>query len=285
MSLSPIGGPSTSLIQLFQDKRAAMKSMMSAVQSGDIKTAQADATQIQNDNSQISSAADPGSSPNAAGTFQSTVKTDMSNLLQAVQSGNLSNSQSALTQLQTDRSSFQDNASGSTSASPNAFLTNLQGLLSSLTSGNASGTQTAATALQSDLTSVLGSSSSSPSRTSTSSSTSGSGNFLTDLQSLISDAQSGNLSGAQTAAASMANDITSSLGSVSGSGHHHHHHMDADAAAMASPPTTPSASSSASSGNSIQNILALLASASQPATATTPVTSTSQSPAAQLMAA
>jgi hypothetical protein len=113
-------------------------------------------------------------------------------------------------------------------------------LRSALKSGDLSGAQTAFAALQQDAANT------SQTASSTSGSTSASGQpdpLTSAFQALQSALQSGNLSGAQSAFASIQEDLQNS-GSTQ-SAHHHHHHHGADAASGSSQgPGTESTSAS-----------------------------------------
>ena len=270
-----------------------MKAMMSAVQSGDMQTAQAQAQTVQTDMTQIDSlmGADgsQGASSQGATGFRTTMKADLTSLLGAVQSGDQTKAQSALDKMKADRASFavgkavggdgdgdHDGIAGATSAAASPFATDLKSLLTAMVNGDATAMQGAASAVDTDIQKVFGMSAASTPPTSASTPTSSSArNFLADLEALVGAAKGGDLSGAGAATLNVASDLTSAVGSGRG-GHHHHGHGGSAAA--------PSASSSTSAQDTIQTLMALLkgTASSTPATTSTPAPASSQT---QLQAA
>ena len=301
MSILGIGGQSSSLMQLMHDKRTAMQAMMSAVQSGDMQTAQAQAQTVQNDMSQIGSLTGSNGTQDASGgsanTFRSTMKTDLTNLLGAVQSGDQTKAQAALSKMQADRASMTVNntvagsgnadgdgdhdgskASATTASTASPFATDLKSLLSAMVSGDATAMQGAANALDADIQKVVGSSASSTSSSTTgtsttpdTSSTSTANKFLSDLEALVGAAKGGDLSGAGAATINVASDLTSAVGGGHG-GHHHHGHGGGS-------PSTQAASSS--TNDTMQMLKALL----QGTPSSTPGGTTASSSPSQLLAA
>lgn len=117
MSISGIsaGSSNSVLLQLFQQRNQALASLESAVQSGNIGTAQQSLTALQQDTQTIQSTLDPpgdqstggqgtGSSSGqpAGSSAQSTFASDLTALLQAVQSGNTATAQQDATAVQND---------------------------------------------------------------------------------------------------------------------------------------------------------------------------------------
>jgi hypothetical protein len=272
-----------SILALFKQRRDAMTAMEAAVQSGDIQTAQQDLATVQQDSHNIQSAT--GTSSNQQNPYQSTMKTDLTNLMNAVQSGDISTAQSALQTLQQDSQTADpdgnNSTSGSASQSGSQFLNDLTNLLTAVTSGNTSAAQSAASALEQDVqvafgattpstsadtassnstdSTSTGTTSSGTATTASTSSTSGQSqnSFLNDVQALITAAESNDTAGAQTAAQNLAQDIQNAINGstddqVEGHHHHHHHHGQLASANSTSSTTTGTGSSSttASAANS-----------------------------------
>ncbi|WP_156922102.1 hypothetical protein [Azorhizobium doebereinerae] len=230
MSLTAIGSSSNASIQeMLKQRREAQKALEADVQSGNVSAAQQSLSAL----TQASTGASGGSSGfQAAGNpYKSLMSSDLAGVLTAVQAGDITTAQTALSKLKTDRQSATSGAQavsfndGGQTESP--FVSALNNLLTSALSNDTAGVQSAASALQG----VLQSSSTAASST-TQAATSGAGSsgtgtqdgFLNDLQALISATQSGDTAGAQTAAQSLAQDIKSALdgGGAHVGGHHHH---------------------------------------------------------------
>lgn len=232
--------------------RDAKKAMEAAVQSGDIKAAQQNLATIQQDTQSLQSARGTGDAQQDSNPYRSVLKTDLSNLMAAVQQDDIGAAQSALQTFQEDRQSLlapntNDVASSSPSSTDSPFLDDLKTLLDSALSSDASGVQNAATALQKDLQAAFGVATpdSSQSAAITSASDQPQNSFADDMKALIDAAQSGDTTGAQTSAKKLAQDIQNAVGAVSGGrvgGHHqHHHHHSTEAESAANnPAATPS---------------------------------------------
>jgi hypothetical protein len=254
MSVSALGSSqSDSLAQLYKQRRDALKSMMDAVQQGDMAAAQTNAATIQSDNTQIASATGASGSSDSSGSsdpFRTTMKNDLSALMQAVQSGDLANSQSALNQLNSDASamqpqmpSFLADIAGASSSDQNTFLNDLNALVNAVSSGDSAGAKSAATAVQTDMQTIFGTQATGDSdgdgdgsSAAAGSGSSAQGNFLTDLNTLISSAQSGDMTTAQNTVGKLGTDLQGAFQGVGGA-HHHHHDADMDADDSATDPT------------------------------------------------
>jgi ribosomal protein S20 len=269
MDLSALGAdPNSSIFDLFKQRRDALKAMEAAVQSGDLQGAQQNLAAMQQDTQGIEAAT--GTSESQQNPYQSTLKTDLSNLTSAVQAGNIGSAQSALRTLQQDSPASEV---GTNDPAPNQasspFLNDLTNLLNSLVAGDPGGVESAATALQQDIQAAFGTTAPSTQPNTTSANTTlanttpaniasttsdpSQNSFLTDLQALIAAAASNNTAGVQSAAKNLAQDIQSAVdGAASGQvgGHHHHHHHHSEAAASttsASTTTGPARTSAATS--------------------------------------
>jgi hypothetical protein len=142
-----------------------MKAMESAVQSGDMAGAQQALAAMQTDTQNLQSALGGGAGEDGSNPYQSSVRTDLTRLVVAAQSGNMG-TQTSLTidiELGGDTPSFADNMQGggaagqSSSSTPqDPFLSDLQSLISAVQSGDMSGAKTAATALQNDMQQAAG---------------------------------------------------------------------------------------------------------------------------------
>jgi hypothetical protein len=170
------------------------------------------------------------SQQSAAGTantqqnpWQSTLKTDLSNLTNAVQEGDTGPPRSGWQPVQQENplSPASSNAasSGTADKSNNQFLNNLSNLLNSVVAG----VQTAAAALQQDFQKALGTATPDIATTSpittqsiTTPTTSGPSNsFLGDLQALMTAAGSNDTLGLQIAANNLAQDLQGAAGGTS----------------------------------------------------------------------
>jgi ribosomal protein S20 len=173
--------------------------MAAAVQSRDIQTAQQNLATVQQDTQGIQAAT--GSSNTQQNPYQSTLKTDLSNLINAVQGGNIGTVQSALQTMQQDSHAIADSGSSNVASNqPNSpFLNDLMNLLNSVVSGNSTGVQNAATALQQDLQAAFGTTPSCSTQATSASTTSdqSQNSFVNDLLALISAAGSNDTTGMQ----------------------------------------------------------------------------------------
>ncbi len=258
MSLDAISANSnSSILALFKQRRDALKGMEAAVQSGDMGTAQQDLSTVQQAGQTLQSSLGSSSTSSESNPFKTMMKTDLTGLMSAVASGDASASQAALQKLKSDQqANISPSNVGPSTSSPgqgSPFLDNLNALLSAAMTGDTKGAQSAANVLNSEVQSAFGQSSStinSSTPTSTSTSTpSAQSAFMTDLQSLINAAQSGDQTATQKAAQTLAGDIKSALGGASGPGGvggHHHHHHHAPVQSTANPQSTVGASGSAS---------------------------------------
>jgi hypothetical protein len=288
MSLSALGSSSSqSILQLIHQRKDAMKSMISAVQSGDISSAQSSLSTLQQDSQGIGSVlgADPSSQSGASS--QSKSKTDVAAIFSAVQAGDLSGAQSALQAAQLDRGAGSEGAGTtftvssssaippapsptSTTSSPSAaavsartLLSDLNSVLSSILAGDGTNAQSAAGMLTNDVQTLTGpqTASSSPSSPTPGS---GAGAFLSDLQSLASAAASNNSAGEQQAAQNLVNDIQnagSGAGRIGGGHHRHggHHHDSQGSGSSNTSGSQPSSSRIAVSAQSAYNEMVQLA--------------------------
>jgi hypothetical protein len=247
MSISSVGS-NPSLVDLLRQRRQATKAMETAVQSGDLASAQQNLAVVQQDTQSIQASTGSGVGAQSGNPFQNPLKNDLTAIMNSVQAGDLTGAQSALQQFQADKQALQASAigGGSQSANPqDAFSKDLSTLLTAVTSGDKTSMQNAATALQSDLQNLFGGQAASSSQTAGSTNTPGTANaFLSDLQSLISSAQSGDTAGAQQAVQKLQQDVQGAVGGTQG--HHHHHHR----AAASSSSTATSINSSPTGQNS-----------------------------------
>jgi hypothetical protein len=235
MAVDALGSnSSSSTLELLKELREARKAMEASVQSGDMQGAQQNLATIQRDTQtlQASRGTPDGSQDN--NPYRSVLKTDLSNLMSAVQSGDIGTAQSALATFQQDKQAMfgpppNDAATDTSGTTGNPFLDDLKALLTSAVSGDSSGVEKAATALQKDLqsASVEGTASSTQPADGASASDQSQNPFVTDLNALIDAAQSKDTAGMQRAAKDLAKDIQSAVGAAPGGkvgGHHHHHH-------------------------------------------------------------
>jgi hypothetical protein len=108
MSISGISSASNAaLLQMFQQRNQDLASLEAAVQSGNITTAQQSLTALQQDTQTIQSTLDPSSNQSTGGqgsgsSAQSAFASDLTALLQAVQSGDTATAQQDATAVQND---------------------------------------------------------------------------------------------------------------------------------------------------------------------------------------
>ena len=104
MSIDALGSSSTSsTLELLKELRAAKKAMEAAVQSGDMKGAQQNLATVLQDTQSLQAASGTSATAQDGNPYRSLLKTDLSNLMSAVQGGNLDAAQSALQTFQQDR--------------------------------------------------------------------------------------------------------------------------------------------------------------------------------------
>ena len=142
MAISSLG-PNPLVNDLFKQRRDAMKAMEQAVQSGNMAGAQQDFSLARQATQSLQAIAPSSSSTPPSGTLS----TDMGNLTSAVQSGDLSAAQAALSQYKSDKTA----AAASTASAGNSFAADLQSLLAAAQSNDPAAALKAAQALQTDL--------------------------------------------------------------------------------------------------------------------------------------
>jgi ribosomal protein S20 len=253
MAVDALGSnSSSSTLELLKELREAKKAMEASVQSGDIQGAQQNLATIQRDTQTLQAGRGTSDGPQEGNPYRSVLKTDLSNLMSAVQSGDIGSAQSALETFQQDKQAIfgpapNDAAANAGSATGNPFLDDLKALLTSAVSGDSSGVEKAATALQKDLqsASVDGTAGSTQPADTASASGHSQNPFVTDLNALIDAAQSKDTAGMQRAAKDLAKDIQSAVGGAPGGKvgghHHHHHHKSADGDSATNGTTSASA--------------------------------------------
>ncbi len=150
--MSTSGVSLSAISALFQQRRLDFKTLTSAIDAGDTTAAQDALKSYQNDNNAIG-AAGGSSQTKTGGSFGVKIKTDLSNLTSAVQSGNITDAQAALKTFRQDRQALrQDSASTDPNSTTSSSLSDdLTKLITAIKSGDASGEQTSADALAKDL--------------------------------------------------------------------------------------------------------------------------------------
>ena len=89
MSIDALGSSSTSsTLELLKELRAAKKAMEAAVQSGDMKSAQQNRRDRTQDTQSLQAARGTSATAQDGNPYRSLLKTDMSNMMSAVQGGN-----------------------------------------------------------------------------------------------------------------------------------------------------------------------------------------------------
>ncbi len=272
-----------------QQIRQDFSQLSSALQSGDLSTAQSAYANIQ----QLMQTQENGSAPIAGSTSSNTVHSDFAALGQALQSGDIGQAQTAFSQLQQDFQAsrqtskielpVEDQYIPATSQQQAQSLTqqvqqDYAQVASSLQSGNLTGAQSAFASLQQALQSQ-GPTTLSPtaqSTTATPATTSGTDTISNDFNALGSALSSGSLTQAQSAFSQLQNDIqtaqqasgtqaqslTQALTAAVQGHHHHHHHGGGGSSTQSSSSTTDSTDSSlinsltASNNNSSVNVYA-----------------------------
>jgi hypothetical protein len=158
MSLSGINtGSPPSIADLLKQRRQDLQTMEGAVQSGDMTAAQQALANMQTDSQNLQSALGSAAGQGNGNPYQSSVKTDLTSLVMAAQSGGNGGTMEIFVQIQeSPQAPLTGAASGAPSAAPSndpqsAFMSDLQSLISAVQSGDMNGAQTAATALQKDM--------------------------------------------------------------------------------------------------------------------------------------
>jgi len=236
-----VSGSQSQLYQLLSQRNKSVQEMVDSIQQGSISTAQAALNQIQQTNKSLG--VDDNTDASASGTTSvsaglSPMKTDLTAMMSAVQSGDLTSAQTAWKQMQSDMASgsmpppppgpppSSGTSTDSTSGDSDTATDDLSKLLDAVKSGDTDAMKTSATAFAQDLQNILGTSSTS-STASTSTDASSTGNpILDDLNALVQAAQSGDTNAAQTAQQKLQSDMQASE-QASGAGHahgYHHHH-------------------------------------------------------------
>jgi hypothetical protein len=158
MSLSAItAGSPSDIADLLKQRRQDLLTMESAVQSGNVTAAQQALATVQTDSQNLQALAGSSAGQGGGNPYRSAMKTDLSGLMAAAQSGDIGGAQQALQQYQQDQqASIAGNPTGTPGASAggdkqNSFLNDLQSLIGAVQSGDAGGAKTAAAALQKDI--------------------------------------------------------------------------------------------------------------------------------------
>ncbi len=247
MSLSV--GSNSNIIDVFKHRRNALQAMETAVQAGSIDNAQQSLLQLAQDSQTIQSLLGNRSATSGGQSFNSdnnpyrvTIKSDLTNLVSSVSSGDLSGAQQALLQFQQDQQGFEsrdtdarasaDPQRNSQTRSAAGVIADFKALLRAALSGDAQGAQNAATSPTNDLQNnlaVQGATTAqalTPATTTASSGSSSNNSFLDNLRALIDAAQSGDQNGARQAAQQLTLDIQNTVGGTNGPRARHHHHHD-----------------------------------------------------------
>jgi hypothetical protein len=147
MSISGVNGDT--LGALLHQRRLDFKTLTSAVKAGDPNAAKAALQSYQQDVQAIDSAGGSGGGTEL-GPFATKIKTDLSSLVSAVQSGSVADAQTALTAYQQDRHSLRQGDAGQPTDTA-ALIKDLTSLITAIQSGDATGEQTSAAAAAKDL--------------------------------------------------------------------------------------------------------------------------------------
>jgi hypothetical protein len=226
--------------QMWQTRHKSVVEMITDVQAGNISGAQQALGQIQQAD-QVLGITEGGSSSDASSGNSSSPlsvrnRVDLSSLMSAVQSGDLTSAQTAWQKVQASSASSGYQVQDSDGDQDNGGMEkDLTSLLTAVSSGDASGMQSAAAAVSNDLQSLLGTQQATSVPASTQAAASSSPNdptktLMDDLNSLLTAAQKGDSTSAQAAVQKLAQDLQGSapVGSPGQSpqveGHHHHHH-------------------------------------------------------------
>ncbi len=256
---STVSGTNNSSNPMSQD----IQGLGSALQSGSLTDAQQAFSKIQSDmkghgkfarqqmelQSSLSSASDTGN----------TIKQDFQNMSAALQSGNLTDAQKAFATLQQD-------VPAQNSQNNSQFSKDIQSLGNALQSGDLSSAQQVFSTIQAKMSQGL----QKQTTNSITSATTSSNPVQQDFQNLSAALQSGNVSDAQKAFATLQQDIATAKSTASGStgvGHHHHHHSGSSQSAGGANSAdllsaiTANSSNTSSTSNSSTSMSSLLESA------------------------
>jgi len=151
MSISAVNG--SSVYALFHQRHADFKALAQAVEAGDPTAAQAALQNYQQD-AQAIAGDNASSGSGGASDFATQIKTDLSNLAAAVQSGNMTDAQTALAAYEQDKDPQRDVAPAQAGDASSAFAQVLNSLLQSVQSGDADGIKASGTALTKDVQSL-----------------------------------------------------------------------------------------------------------------------------------
>jgi hypothetical protein len=156
MSISGVNG--TDARALFYQRRLDFKALAAEVEAGagDATAAQTALQSYQKDVQAIASAVAPtgAADSSAPSDFVTRIKTDLSNLTAAVQSGNMTDAQTALTAYEDDRDTQIEAAPAPSSDASSSFVKDLTSLIQSVQSGDTSGIKTSSAALTKDVQSL-----------------------------------------------------------------------------------------------------------------------------------
>jgi hypothetical protein len=270
MSISGIGSGTASLIGLYQRRRQDLQSLESAVQSGDIASAQQALTSYQQDGQNIESAQASSAGALGGSAQASQLSGDLAFMISSLEADPASGGQSSFGGYERSNASL----SGSAGQSPRStFMKDLNTLVQAVQSGTTAGAQSAVATLLNDSPGLAAATGHGKAKSTgfagmidaveagdiggaqsalaalqqgQRSDASGSGDpsqsgFMTDLASLIQAVQSGDMSTAQKSLATLQSDAqTATVGP-----HHHHHGIAATpdtsgAASSTTGPTSPS---------------------------------------------
>jgi ribosomal protein S20 len=154
MSISGVNG--TDARALFYQRRLDFKALAAEVEAGDATAAQAALQSYQKDvqSTAPAAASTDAADSNAPSDFVTWIKTDLSNLTAAVQSGNMTDAQTALTAYENDRDTQFGAAPAPSNDASSSFVTDLASLIQSVQSGDTSGIKTSSAALTKDVQSL-----------------------------------------------------------------------------------------------------------------------------------
>src|SRR5215510_9111283 len=130
----------TDLAGLLNQRRLDFRTLASAVQAGDLTAAQAALQSYQNDTTATDAAAasaPAGDAPN----LSPAIKADLSNLTSAIQSGSITDAQSALRTYAQDRDAQAQPRADSTGDATMNVAKDLTGIVQAIQSGDTSGIQ------------------------------------------------------------------------------------------------------------------------------------------------
>ena len=109
MSVSTVGSNTSSIADLLNQRRQNLQAMEAAVQSGNLGAAQQALTSVQGDTASLQASTTDGSntdgSSQGGNPYRSSLATDLTSLSSALQSGDTTQAQAALTSFQTDLAS------------------------------------------------------------------------------------------------------------------------------------------------------------------------------------